>query len=180
MFTQGPSTIIHSRKCSTHERAYGSGGRELTRWLVAKTEWVEGGKIEWSIPERPLLHVCSNSDIFGALENGRVTRLDIRPEVEPDIVADITKTTDIYPNTYAACFADVPWVESWRMNLAAAIKEMLRIAPVAYVISPWILGAAYAQVTEVKVSQRPGVNHPILFVRYERPKSTQPPGTESK
>lgn len=140
----------------------------MTRWLVAKTVNVQGGKVEWSIPERPLLHVCSNRDIFGALENGGVTRLDFRPEVEPDIVADITKTTGIKADSFGACFGDVPWVESWRFNLAATVKEMLRIAPVAYIIAPWLLGAAYAKVTDIKVSQRPGVQHPILFVRYER------------
>lgn len=140
----------------------------MTRWLVASTANIAGGKIEWSIPERPLLHVCSNRDNFGALEQGGVTRLDIRPEVEPDIVADITKTTEIASNSFGACFGDVPWIQSWRMNLAAAVKEMLRIAPVAYIISPWLLGASYATVTDIKVSQRPGCNNPILFVRYER------------
>ena len=141
----------------------------MTRWLVASTVNVLGGKIEWSISERPLLHCCSNRDIFGALEGGQVVRLDSDPTVHPDIVADITQETGIQADAYAACFADFPWVESWRMDAARAINEMLRIAPVVYTISPWLLGSSKARITEIKVSQRPGINHPILFVRYERP-----------
>ena len=99
---------------------------------------------------------------------GQVVRLDIRPEVNPDIVADITNCPEIASSSFAACFADFPWIESWRMNAARAINEMLRIAPIAYTISPWLLGSSRASITSIKVSQRPGINHPILFVRYER------------
>ncbi len=144
----------------------------MTRWLVANTQSVQGGKIEWTISERPLLHVCSNRDIFGAMEEkGQVVRLDIRKEVEPDIIADITKPescASIPRDYFRACFADVPWLQSWRMDAARAIKQMLEIAPVAYTISPWLLGASYANVDFVRISQRPGINNPILFVRYSR------------
>ncbi len=37
----------------------------MTKWLVAETENVAGGKIEHTITERPLLHCCCNEDHFG-------------------------------------------------------------------------------------------------------------------
>lgn len=141
----------------------------MTRWLIADTTSVLGGKIEYSILERPLLHVCCAEDRWNNNPQGGITRLDIRPEMKPDIVADITKKVgELKDNSFAACFGDFPWVESWRFNAARAINEMLRIAPIAYTISPWLLGSSKAEITRLEVSQRPGINHPILFVRYER------------
>jgi hypothetical protein len=134
----------------------------VTKWLVADTTSVAGGKIEHTIPERPLLHVCCNTDHFGTVN------VDVRPEVSPDIVANVLEGLPFADNSFAAAFADFPWIESWRWNAALAIKEMLRVAPVVYVISPWLYGAKTCYPDEVNVSWRPGINHPILFVRYVR------------
>ena len=134
----------------------------MTKWLVADTTSVEGGKIEHAISERPLLHCCCADDHFGDVN------VDIRPEVNPDVVADITQTLPFQPDQFAAAFADFPWVESWRFKAAAAIKEMLRVAPVVYTISPWLYGAKTCYPELIRVSWRPGINHPILFVRYVR------------
>ena len=57
----------------------------MTKWLVAKTVNVEGGKKEYNIPEHPLLHACCNEDHFGDVN------IDFRPEVNPDFVCDVTK-----------------------------------------------------------------------------------------
>lgn len=137
----------------------------MTKWLVANTDNVEGGKIEHMIKEKPLLHCCCAEDPFGDV------RLDIRPEVHPDIVHDITEPLEhpMYsPKEFGAAFADFPWVNSWKWNAAKAIKNMLRVAPVVYTISPWLYGGRICTPESVSVSWRPGMNAPILFVRYVR------------
>lgn len=143
----------------------------MTKWLegqpypielVADVKNVHGGKIEHKIPERPLLHVCCNRDHFADIN------VDIDPNVQPDVVADVLDWLPFDDDSFGAAFADFPWVESWRWNHKAAIREMLRVAPVAYVISPFLYGWKGCKPTTILVSWRPGINHPILFVRYER------------
>lgn len=139
----------------------------MTKWLVANTQSVAGGKIEYKIPESPLIHVCCNKDQFGDL------RVDFDPVNNPDLVADVT--TDEFVEgceellPYAgACFADFPWVESWRWKVKPAVRNMLKVAPVAYVIAPWLYGWKGLKLEGVHVSWRPGINHPILFAKYVR------------
>ncbi|MFB5597695.1 MAG: hypothetical protein ACE5RJ_01585 [Nitrosopumilaceae archaeon] len=134
----------------------------MTRWLVANTVNVKGGKIEYDIPERPLLHCCSAEDPFGDV------RLDIRPEVKPDVVHDVTEKLPFENDSFKACFADFPWINAWKWKSARAIREMLRVAPVVYTISPWLYGAKICHPDPIYISQRPGINVPILFVKYVR------------
>ena len=137
-------------------------GQEYPIELVSNVTFVHGGKIEHTIPEKPLLHVCCNEDHFGDIN------VDIDSGVGPDVVADVCDFLPFEDNEFAAAFADFPWVESWRWNHKEAIREMLRVAPVAYVISPFLYGWKGCTPTKIWVSRRPGINHPILFVRYER------------
>ena len=132
----------------------------MTKWLIANTVNVKGGKIEHQIPEKPLLHACCGDDHFGDVN------IDIRSEVKPDFVCDVTKELPFKENEFAAAFADFPWIEKWRWNAARAIKEMLRVAPIVYIISPWLYGAKTCYPDTINVSWRPGINHPILFVKY--------------
>ena len=134
----------------------------MTSWLVADTTAVKSGKIEHTIPERPLLHACCNRDHFGDVN------IDIDPKVNPDLIADITERLPFDDDYFAASFADFPWVKNWMQNTSKALKEMLRVAPIAYTISPWLYGASWCYPETVHVSWRPGVNHPILFVKYVR------------
>jgi len=141
----------------------------MTQWLIAKTDSVKGGKIEHLIPERPLLHCCCADDHFKNVEQPElITNLDIRPEVKPDVIADVTKELPFKPDEFAAAFADFPWSNNWKWDAARAIKEMLRVAPIVYTISPWLYGAKTCYPDPIHVSWRPGINHPILFVRYVR------------
>ena len=137
-------------------------GEEYPEALVPKTGFVFGGKIEHQIQERPLIHVCCNKDHFGDVN------VDADSSVNPDVVADITEGIPFDNDSFAASFADFPWVNSWKWNHKPAIREMLRVAPVAYVISPFLYGWKGCKPTEIKVSWRPGINHPILFVKYVR------------
>lgn len=134
----------------------------MTKWLIAETTNVEGGKIEHTITEKPLLHVCCNEDHFGDIN------LDIDPKVKPDVVADVTKELPFKDDEFGAAFGDFPWVQSWKWDAARAIKQMLRVAPIVYTISPWLYGAKTCYPELINVSWRPGINHPILFVKYRR------------
>ncbi len=139
----------------------------MTKWLIANTDTVMGGPIEHLISERPLLHACCNKDHFGDVN------IDIRPEVKPDYVCDVTKELPFKDNEFAAAFADLPWIEKFRWDAARAIKQMLRVAPIVYIISPWLYGARTCYPETIEVSWRPGINHPILFVKYIRRKTVQ-------
>lgn len=132
----------------------------MTRWLIANTDAVKGGKREYQIKEKPLLHACCNLDKFGDMN------IDIRPEVKPDLVCDVTKKLPFEKEQFKAGFADVPWVNTWKWNLGKAIKEMLRVCEVVYIISPWLYGWRGCKPDQIEVSWRPGINSPILFVKY--------------
>ena len=134
----------------------------MTQWLVANTKSVKNGKIEYTIPEHPLLHCCCNEDHFGEIN------VDIREEVKPDKVCDVTEKLPFENDQFEAAFADFPWVNNWKFNSARAIREMIRVAPVVYTISPWLYGAKICKPEFIQVSWRPGINAPILFVKYVR------------
>ena len=132
----------------------------MTKWLVAKTQNVEGGKKEYQIAEHPLLHACCNEDHFGDVN------IDFRPEVKPDFVCDVTKPLPFGKEQFKAGYMDTPWVNSWKWNLGKAIKEMLAVCEVVYVVCPWLYGWRGCTPTEIEVSWRPGINQPILWVKY--------------
>jgi len=134
----------------------------MTKWLVAKTVNVLDGKREYQIQERPLLHACCNQDHFGDVN------LDFRPEVNPDVVADITQRLPFNDNEFASVFMDVPWVNAWKWNFGKAIKESLRVAPIVYTISPWMYGWRGCKPEYNEVLWRPGINNPIMFTKYVR------------
>ena len=134
----------------------------MTKWLIANTDNVKGGKIEHTIPEKPLLHACCNEDHFGEVN------IDIRKEVNPDHVCDITKRLPFEDNSFAAAFADTPWINKWKWDFSKAMKELLRVAPIVYTINPWVYGGRICTPTMIQVSWRVGINAPILFIKYER------------
>lgn len=131
------------------------------RWLIAKAV----KRIEHEIPERPLLHACCAEDHFGTVN------VDIRPEVHPDVVADITKLLPFPDNSFAAAFADFPWTAAWKREVGAAMRELLRVAPVVYTISPWTYGSSSCTLDWVYVAWQPGVQQALLFSRYIRKQS---------
>ena len=134
----------------------------MTKWLVADTTSVSGGKIEYTIPERPLLHACCAKDHFADVN------IDIRSEVKPDHVCDVTKQLPFENDAFGAVFADTPWINKWKWDLGKAMRQLLRVAPVVYTINPWVYGGRICRPTAIQVSWRPGINAPVLFVRYQR------------
>lgn len=115
------------------------------------------------IKESPLLHVCSGP--ISTLGDIRVDRF-VKP-VPPGVVSDWT-SLPFADDSFGAVFADPPWFASYMKPCADFCKEALRIAPVAYVMSPWLWVNRAAKRTNIWVREFPGVNVPILLVRYER------------
>src|SRR2546422_10936840 len=113
----------------------------MTKWLVAHPAPFSAGgrdveRIEYTIPERPLLHACCAYDHFGD------ANVDIRPEVHPDKVCDITLHIPYPDDSFGAAFADFPWTAAWKHKVAKAMHELLRVAPVVYTLAPWTYGSS--------------------------------------
>jgi len=118
------------------------------------------------VKETPLLNVCSGPvDDYGDV---RVDRY-VSP-IPPGAIGDWTRLP-FASDSFGAVFADPPWNLAYMKPCAQFCKEALRVAPVAYVMSPWLWVNRNAQRTNIWVREFPGVNIPILLVRYERARS---------
>lgn len=129
------------------------------KWLKA----VPQKRIEHNIPEHPLLHACSGNDVFGTVR----IDWDMSLETKPDVYADV-RDLPFPPNHFAAAFMDAPWTAAWKKNVADAMKELLRVAPIVYVLSPWTYGSKICSITDIYIAWTPGVNQALTFIRYER------------
>jgi len=115
--------------------------------------------VRFHVIEKPLLNVCSGAGSFGD------TTVDL---YEPADVKASWTDLPFMDDSYGAVFADPPWNSGYKSDVSAFMREALRIAPVAYMLSPWIYGAGWARVSAVWVRIAAGVNQPILLARYER------------
>jgi len=115
------------------------------------------------ITETPLLHVCS-----GPVSDFGDVRVDchVHP-ITPGVIADWT-ALPFGNNSFAAVFADPPWNLAYMKPCADFCKEALRVAPVAYVMSPWLWVKKGILRSSIWVREFPGINNPILIVRYQR------------
>lgn len=120
------------------------------------------------IQETPLLHVCAGPN--SEMGDVRVDR-HVLPR-SPGVMADWLNLP-FRDNSFAAVFADPPWNLGYMKPSADFCKEALRVAPVAYVMSPWFWVHEMARRTAIWVREFPGVNQPILIVRYERKNKDQ-------
>ena len=120
------------------------------------------------ITETPLLHVCAGP--VSKLGDIRVDRY-VHP-VPPGVIADWT-ALPFASDSFGAIFADPPWGMSYMEKCAEFCKEALRVAPIAYVMSPWLWVNRMARRSHIWVREFPGVNVPILIVRYERKNKDQ-------
>ena len=112
-----------------------------------------------NVTEHPLLNACSGRERFG------------------DVTCDLFEPADykaawtqlpFQANEFAAVFADPPWDAEYKPQVAAFMREALRVAPVAYLMAPWTYGAAWAKLDRVWVRQLPGVNRTVSLTRYVR------------
>lgn len=130
----------------------------MTRYVEAFS-WTESIQrfLESVVVERPLLNVCSGRMKFG------------------DVTHDLYEPADTkgswthlpYPDrSFGAVFADPPWNGGYKVEVAAFLREALRVAPVAYLMAPWVWASAGIKRT-YWVRELPGVNNAVLLTRYE-------------
>lgn len=122
------------------------------------------------VTETPLLNVCAGKTKWGDVTLDRYE------------VSDVRGSWDRLPfarDSYGAVFADPPWNGGYKAEVAAFVMEALRVAPVAYVMAPWIYGSKKAKMTHCWVRQFPGVNNAVLLTRYERPSTATMPDSEA-
>ena len=112
------------------------------------------------VVERPLLHVCSGPmSKFGDIR----VDLHVRP-IAPGVMADWT-SLPFAANSFGAVFSDPPWNVGYMKQCADFCKEALRLAPVIYVMSPWLWVHKGVQ-RKCWIREFPGVNVPIILARY--------------
>jgi hypothetical protein len=132
----------------------------MTRYIEAFS-WTDTIQhfLDVVVRERPLLNVCAGRTRWGDVTVDRYEPADTR--------ADWLELP-FGSNSFGAVFADPPWIAEYKPGVSAFMKEALRIAPVAYLMAPWLYGAGWAKLTKCWIRQLPGVNRPILLSRYER------------
>ena len=131
---------------------------EAFSWHDSIDDFIKG-----IIQESPLLHVCS-----GPVSDFGDIRLDryVKP-IQPAVMADWT-ALPFAPNSFGAVFADPPWNSGYMKACSEFCIEAMRIAPVIYVMSPWLWVHSGAIRSKIWVRDFPGINNPILIVRYTR------------
>ncbi len=119
-----------------------------------------GAFIDSVVRERPVLNVCAGNVFFG----------DLRVDAEhpwPDVRAD-ARALPFRDDSFASVFMDPPWSETFKAEVAAVLREAVRVAPVAYVLAPWVWGTSIAHVEEAWVRWQLGVHRALLLIRYVR------------
>lgn len=140
----------------------------MTRYIEAFSWTGSIGKfLATAIPEAPLLNVCSGREPFGEVSCDRFEPADVRADWTMLPFAD---------SSFAAVFADPPWDATYKKDSALFIREALRIAPVCYLMGPWVYGAQWAALDRIWVRQLPGINTPIVIGRYCRVGAIPPVG----
>lgn len=111
------------------------------------------------VPERPLLNVCAGHTRWGDVTMDHYEPADIKGSW-----TSLPFATD----SFGAVFADPPWNGGYKADVATFMREALRVAPVAYLMAPWIYGGSQFPLTKCWIRQMPGVNNAIVLGRYER------------
>ena len=129
--------------------------REAFTWTHSIDDFVKD-----VVRETPLLNVCAGRSSWGAVT------LDLH---EP---ADVSGSWDDLPfddDSFGAVFADPPWDSGHKIEVSRYVREAMRVAPVAYLMAPWLYCASWVTITRVWYREFPGIHTPILLARYERP-----------
>jgi hypothetical protein len=106
-----------------------------------------------------LLNVCSGREPFGDVTMDRY---------EPANVQGDWVNLPFKRDSFGAVFADPPWNAGYKEQVSLFVNEALRVAPIAYLMGPWLYGSSTAFLARLWIRHFPGVNTPILLTRYER------------
>ena len=105
------------------------------------------------------MNVCSGRTKWG---NIRVDLLEAA-----DIRQDWSNLS--FPNdSFGAVFADPPWDSQYKPQVKRYMEKAIRIAPIVYLMAPWIYGSSMFELTNVWIRQLPGINPIVAITRYKR------------
>jgi len=91
--------------------------------------------------------------------------VDLRPI--GDIQADV-RNLPFKDNVFAVAFIDPPWTGGFKIAIGSTMKELVRVARIVYVLSPWTWGSSLATMTRAWVCWQPGVFPALILARYVR------------
>ena len=111
------------------------------------------------IDESPLLHVCSGKSELGDVTVDKYTEADYNCDM---------KILPFNNDSFGAVFCDPPWNNGMKRDVAVAMKEFIRVAPVVYLMSPLIWGSSKATLEKAWVRWFPGVNQAVVISKYRR------------
>lgn len=126
--------------------------------------------LDSAITERPLWNVCSGTTKWGHVRVDKFMPADLQQDWTELSVPEMMKAP-------AAIFADPPWDGAYKRQCATFIKRALTIAPVVYLMAPWMWGSAERKLTKVWVREMPGVNPIVAIMRFERKPTPRAPET---
>ena len=90
----------------------------------------------------------------------------------PGIQAD-WRALPFKDDSFACVFADPPWGMNMMADCGEFCRHALYLAPVLYVMSPWMWVHRMARRDKIWIREFPGINVPILLIRYERVNTSQ-------
>ncbi len=128
--------------------------REAFSWTQSVDDF-----IRTAVTETPLLNVCSGRTPWGDVTLDKYEKADVQGE---------WTQLPFERDSFGAVFADPPWDSGHKAEVAAYMREALRVAPVAYLMAPWLYGGGWCELTRVWYRQFPGIHAPMLLSRYER------------
>lgn len=132
----------------------------MTRYIEAFS-WTDSIQkfLDSVVTEKPLLNVCSGKTPWGDVTMDKYESADVKGD---------WKKLPFANNSFGAVFSDPPWNAGYKKDVSEFVQEALRVAPVAYLMAPWIYGSAKAKLTKCWVRQFPGIHNAIILSRYER------------
>ena len=136
---------------------------EAFRWTETIDKFVKD-----IVTERPILNVCSGDTYFGDVQVEKYHfRKDWFGVNGTKIKADM-RYLPFKDDSFACVFSDPPWDLSTKEDMAFAVNEFIRVAPVVYLMCPWTWGSSKATLEKCWVRWFPGINNAVLITKYRR------------
>ena len=118
--------------------------------------------------EKPILNVCSGDTYFGDIQVEKYHfRKDWFGVNGTKIKADM-KFLPFKDDSFGCVFSDPPWDLNTKKDMAFAVHEFIRVAPVVYLMCPWTWGSYKATLERCWVRDFRGINNAVLITKYRR------------
>ena len=120
------------------------------------------------VVEKPVLNVCSGDNFFGDIQ---VERYHFRKDwfgINGSKIKADMRYLPFKNDSFGCVFSDPPWDLNTKEDMAFAVNEFIRVAPVVYLMCPWTWGSSKAVLEKAWVRWFPGVNQAVLITKYRR------------